>query len=169
MEKFQKVIVILFFGWLLGYMHHFAATRPIQQDLANRIDSLQKQTEILGLNISRLTSGIISLQETFRVDGGVKITGYSNDPGSVDVPRWRDGKTATNVKAKAGICASDWGYLPPGSLAWIAGYGWCNIQDRGGKVKGRHIDLFFDDVMQARRWGVKRMDILVLQGLHAKH
>lgn len=39
------------------------------------------------------------------------------------------------------------------------------VEDRGGKIKGKHIDLFIPDSMgghqEARRWGVRRMRIKV--------
>ncbi|NOZ67976.1 MAG: hypothetical protein GXP46_01705 [Deferribacteres bacterium] len=160
-DKLTKVIVLIAIGWILGYMHHFMVTRDILQDFSNRILWLEQDMSLANAGISQVFKEVITLNQKFNIGSDFKVTGYSNDPGSINVPRWRDGRTATGVKATPGICAADWDLIPVGTLVWIDDYGWCEIQDRGGKVKGRHIDLFFDDVLDAKNWGVRKTDIVI--------
>lgn len=92
----------------------------------------------------------------------VKITGYSNDPISINVPKWRDGFTATMTKAQVGVCASDWSVFPVGTVIEVPGYGRCRIEDRGGLVTGNHIDLFFNTYKEARAWGVQYAPVEII-------
>jgi 3D (Asp-Asp-Asp) domain-containing protein len=39
---------------------------------------------------------------------------------------------------------------------YIDGYGYGIVEDRGGKIKGDHIDLFFRSHEAALRWGSRR-------------
>jgi 3D (Asp-Asp-Asp) domain-containing protein len=36
------------------------------------------------------------------------------------------------------------------------GYGCGSVQDRGGAIKGTHIDVWFSSTQQAIDWGLKR-------------
>ena len=162
-ERITKIVALIIVGCFLGYMHHFMATRSIYETMAGQINDLQAAVAILDEDVGDLTNSIVTLNQKFKVKSRFKVTGYSNDPVSINVPRWRDGKTATGITAEPGICAADWDFLPVGSLVWVDGYGWCEVQDRGGKVRGKHIDLFFPDRRQALRWGVKKMDVIIAE------
>ena len=89
-------------------------------------------------------------------------TGYSNDRHSINISRWRDGRTATMKRVRKGICASDWDVLPPGTVVYIEGYGRCEIQDRGGAIKGNKLDLFFPTRREALRWGIKELEVVII-------
>mgnify|MGYP001560361355 FL=1 len=92
------------------------------------------------------------------------ITAYSNDPISINVPKWRDGKTATGVIAKKGICAADWKKYPVGTIMYIPNYGICEVQDRGSAIKGKKkIDVFVDSYEEAIEWGVQKQPVYVLK------
>lgn len=49
--------------------------------------------------------------------------------------------------------AADPAVLPLGSVVWIEGLGPRMVHDIGGKVKGRHLDVFASSCREARRWG----------------
>ena len=93
----------------------------------------------------------------------VKTTAYSNDPFSINVPRWRDGRTATNTLARRGIVAADWDVFPPGTRIYIPGYGEAVVEDKGGAVNGFHLDLFLNTRREALLWGVKQIEVYVLE------
>jgi 3D (Asp-Asp-Asp) domain-containing protein len=37
------------------------------------------------------------------------------------------------------------------------------VHDRGGAIKGYHIDIFFPDHDDAMEWGRKRLDVVVIK------
>ena len=65
----------------------------------------------------------------------------------------RVGVTAWGTKAKRGTIAADTRRFPFGTIMHIEGYGYGRVEDRGGAIKGNHIDLFFHSHKQALQWG----------------
>ncbi len=97
----------------------------------------------------------------------MQVTAYSPDARSCG--KWADGKTATlhPVETNGGnLVAADTRLLPFGSLLSIDGYAdgqVVPVMDRGGAIKGHHIDLLMATHRQAMRWGNRRMPVIVWQ------
>jgi 3D (Asp-Asp-Asp) domain-containing protein len=93
------------------------------------------------------------------------VTAYSPDERSCGDSA--DGQTATlhsvstnNMK----LVAADTRILPFGSVVSIPGYNddkVVPVLDRGGAIKGRHLDLLFPTDAQARAWGKKKLLVTV--------
>jgi 3D (Asp-Asp-Asp) domain-containing protein len=81
------------------------------------------------------------------------------------------GKSASGLTATTGMAAADPDVLPLGSqirLRAISGgtaarEGTYTILDRGSKVQGRHIDLYFSNCSEATRFGRRSMIAEVLR------
>jgi 3D (Asp-Asp-Asp) domain-containing protein len=71
------------------------------------------------------------------------------------------GITASGTKARVGTIAADTTRYPFGTIMHIEGYGYGRVEDRGGAIKGEHIDLFFRSHQTALQWGKKRMAVTV--------
>lgn len=63
------------------------------------------------------------------------------------------GQTASGSMARPGTIAADTRLFPFGTIMYIEGYGYGRVEDRGGAIKGHHIDLFFRRHQQALEWG----------------
>ena len=63
------------------------------------------------------------------------------------------GITASGTRARVGTIAADTSRYPFNTIMYIPGYGYGRVEDRGGKIKGNHIDLFFRTHKQGLRWG----------------
>jgi 3D (Asp-Asp-Asp) domain-containing protein len=150
-DKLKGILLLVIAGWFLGYGHHYLASRMTIEEMSAQMASLEQEMEELKAEMP------VAAKVT------VKATSYSNDPYSIDVPRWRDGKTATNKVARRGHVAADWRLFPPGTRLYIPGYGEAIVEDRGGAVKGYHLDLFVDSREEALKWGVKEMDVFILE------
>ena len=73
--------------------------------------------------------------------------------------------TASGVTPVTGwTVAADPRVLPLGSIVHIDGVGIRMIQDRGGKVRGRRLDLYVETCQEARAWGrrARRVQLLHL-------
>ena len=132
--------------------------------------SIQNEMKTLGnkVEFQYFSYGALinEMQKRFKIRSGFRLTAYSNDPISINVPKYRDGYTATGYVARPGLCASDWNILPPGTIIYHPLSGWCEIQDRGGEkaMAGKSIDIFKDTYGEARAFGVKRnQEIIVLE------
>ena len=73
------------------------------------------------------------------------------------------GVTASGAKAKHGTVAADPGVYGFGTVLRIPGYGVGKVEDVGGSIKGRHIDVWFPTHAEARRWGTRWLKVEVLQ------
>ncbi len=78
--------------------------------------------------------------------------------------RKRIGMTASGTMARKGTIAADTSLYPMGTIMYVEGYGYGRVEDRGGKIRGEHIDLFFATHKQAREWGkqTKVVDVWIL-------
>lgn len=88
-----------------------------------------------------------------------RITAYC--PKSCCCGKWADGITANGHVIKKGdkFVAAD---LPFGTLLAIEGYAdglAVPVLDRGGAIKGKRIDVFFDSHDEALKWGVQWLEI----------
>jgi 3D (Asp-Asp-Asp) domain-containing protein len=71
------------------------------------------------------------------------------------------GVTASGTHARKGTIAADTGKYPFGTIMYIPDYGYGRVEDRGGKIKGEHIDLFFSKHQQALNWGRQKKTVLI--------
>jgi 3D (Asp-Asp-Asp) domain-containing protein len=72
------------------------------------------------------------------------------------------GVTASGTKAEKGTIAADTGFYPFGTVMHIPGYGYGEVEDRGGDIKGpARIDLFFKTHEDALKWGRRRVSVYV--------
>lgn len=75
--------------------------------------------------------------------------------------RKKVGQTASGEMAKPGTIAADTSLYPFGTLMYVPGYGYGNVQDRGGAIKGEKIDLYFKKHKQALQWGRVQKEVQI--------
>ncbi len=92
----------------------------------------------------------------------VIATAYSDDPISINVAKWHDGKTATMTNVRWGVVAVDPKVIPLGSKIFIKDMGWFSAEDKGGKIKGNRIDIFYPTRRQALNFGIKELQVLIV-------
>lgn len=71
------------------------------------------------------------------------------------------GITANGRPAKHGTIAADTSVFPFGTVMYVPGYGYGVVEDRGGAIKGRHIDLYFTHHDTAMEWGRQWKEVKV--------
>lgn len=95
----------------------------------------------------------------------MKVTAYSPDERSCG--DFADGMTASlhDVTTNAGkLVAADSRVLPLGSIISVPGYDSGQVVpvlDRGGAIKGKRLDVLYPTHSQARKWGVRDLDVVV--------
>lgn len=61
-----------------------------------------------------------------------------------------------------GTVAADTDYYPFGTRIYVPGYGWGQVQDRGGAIKGPdHIDLFMITHARTEQWGRPKVEVTI--------
>lgn len=63
------------------------------------------------------------------------------------------GITASGARARRGTIAADTKLFPFGTILYIPDYGYGRVEDRGGAIRGKHVDLYFSQHSGALRWG----------------
>lgn len=98
--------------------------------------------------------------------GEYKITaytaGYESTGKTPEHPLY--GVTATGVMVQENhTVASDWDIHPPGTFLYIEGFDTMfKVEDRGGGVRGKHLDVYIEDLDEALWWGVRNRRVYVL-------
>lgn len=72
--------------------------------------------------------------------------------------RFSDGITASGSPAKGKLIAAPKS-IPFGTWINIKGYGYAEVLDRGGAIKGKRLDVFFSTHQEALNWGVQYLEI----------
>ncbi|WP_336786587.1 3D domain-containing protein [Paenibacillus sp. MMO-177] len=70
--------------------------------------------------------------------------------------------SGTTVKEGRTI-AADLDVLPVGTRVYIDGVGERTIEDRGGGVRGQHIDLYIAKLADAKAWGKQKKKVYVIE------
>lgn len=89
----------------------------------------------------------------------VTLTAYTAGPESTgkDVGDKGYGLTASGTKVEEGrTIAVDTSVIPMGWWVYIEGVGLRRAEDKGGAIKGKKIDVYFDDVDVATKFGRKK-------------
>ena len=58
--------------------------------------------------------------------------------------------------------AVDPSVIPLGTKVYVEGYGYAIAADTGGAIKGNRVDLFFNTEAEASNWGVRNLDVYIL-------
>jgi len=98
---------------------------------------------------------------TYRKSYTMIATAY--EPSERSCGKYADGYTAIGIKAVPGIVAVDPKVIPLRTKLYVEGYGPALAADVGGAIKGNRIDLFFNTVEEALRYGRRRVKVYVLE------
>ena len=90
--------------------------------------------------------------------GEYRITGYS---ACVKCCGKSDGITADGTYAPGfkGRLVSAPKEIPFGTILWVEGVGVVVVHDRGGAIKARRLELFFQKYHDALQWGVQKRQV----------
>lgn len=69
------------------------------------------------------------------------------------------GITASGVPARRGTVAADTSVFPFGTILQIPGYGYGRVEDRGGDIRGYHLDLYYSSHTAALEHGRRKVRI----------
>lgn len=100
--------------------------------------------------------------EVIRFRRAMEVTATAYYPGPESCGPNATGYTYTGVKAGRGIVAVDPTVIPLGTRLYIEGYGYGLAADIGGAIKGNKIDLCYDTLAEARKWGKRRVIVYIL-------
>jgi len=100
--------------------------------------------------------------QVIRFERAMEVTATAYYPGPESCGPNATGYTYTGVKAGRGIVAVDPRVIPLGTRLYIEGYGFGLAADIGGAIKGNKIDLCYDTLAEAWKWGKRRVIVYIL-------
>lgn len=125
--------------------------------LAEPIHKEVVQGTLQTLSVNR---GGSSLNYTKKIN--VKATAYSPINGATTAYTYSGMKAARNPNGYSTI-AVDPRVIPLGTKVYVDGYGYAIAADTGSSVKGNFIDVFFNTYKEACNWGLKYVDVYILE------
>ncbi|HXL03905.1 MAG: DUF348 domain-containing protein [Firmicutes bacterium] len=106
---------------------------------------------------------LLTSRGTFRYREVKTMIATAYEPGPTSCGKWADGYTAIGLKAVPGIVAVDPKVIPLRTKLYIEGYGPAIAGDVGGAIKGNRIDLLFETVDEALRYGKRKVKVYILE------
>ncbi len=100
---------------------------------------------------------------TFRYRNSYTMLATAYEPGPRSCGKYADGYTAIGLKAEPGIVAVDPRIIPLKTRLYVEGYGPAIAADVGAAIKGHRIDLLFETVEEALRYGRRWIKVYVLE------
>ncbi|WP_300349463.1 3D domain-containing protein [Clostridium sp.] len=97
----------------------------------------------------------------FKKKLSVKSTAYTHESGSKEEYTASGVHVLRNPRGYSTI-AVDPNVIPLGSKVYVEGYGYAIAADTGGAIKGNKIDLYFNTEAEVSNWGVRNLDIYIL-------
>jgi len=162
--RLQCVLGGLLVGLVLGWNIRIMMNEPIPVLEEERIPVLfGDDVEVPGRTIAAEELG------QFRVTAYCPSTRGSGCEWVSESRGWRccghfaDGKTASGSDASLpGIAAPK--EIPFGTILVIEGYGRFKVDDRGGSITGKRLDVRFPTHQGALNWGIKNLHVLKMTG-----
>ncbi len=133
-----------------------------EKDYENEIENAKRKIAEIDAEIGEIQKRIGEIQKQYSdlkiVDEyRVLATGYCPCP--ICCGKYSSGYTAIGLKAGYGVIAVDPKYIPLRTKILIPGYGIAIAGDTGRKINNNHIDIGFDNHIDALRYGVRYIRI----------
>lgn len=180
----RVAIIILFILAIDSTLNHVFGAVPVDHPF----EEVMRKHRMLGLEYKAIHSGgqVATLMASASTsDGPVSIAeaielsrypkhevlatgytaGYESTGKYPESPSY--GITYSGVKVKRDLfstIAADLTVFPLGTILWIPGYGYGVVADKGGAIKGNHLDLYYETVQDVyENWGKKTLEVYVVQ------
>ena len=139
---------------LLGIHTYFKHFTPIEKE-PEQIVEQQPQEPPVQEEIQEEPEPIVEPEPTIVSLGTYKITAYC---GCAKCCGKTDGITASGAHVTAGRTIAAPPEIPFGTKLMINGHIY-TVEDRGGAIKGKRIDIYFESHEEAERFGVQYIEV----------
>jgi len=143
---------------LLTYENgELAARKVISNEVAQ-----EAVAKIIGIGTREAMNVIQTSTGSYRYSQMIELEATAYYPGPESTGEWADGYTYTGLRAGKGVVAVDPNVIELGTRLYIPEYGEAIAADIGGAIKGRRIDLGFDTIEEALKFGRKMITAYIL-------
>ncbi|MEW5866831.1 MAG: G5 domain-containing protein [Bacillota bacterium] len=120
-------------------------------------------SKLLAVGTRNPVRTLLTSRGTFRYRDSYRMLATAYEPGPRSCGKHADGYTAIGLKAKPGIVAVDPRVIPLRTKLYVEGYGPAIAGDVGSAIKGHRIDLLFETVEEAIRYGKRWVKVYILE------
>ena len=145
---------LMFIVCLLGINTYFKHFTPEKEE-PEQIVEQQPQEPPVQEEIQEEPEPIVEPEQTIVSLGTYKITAYC---GCAKCCGKTDGITASGTHVTAGRTIAAPPEIPFGTKLMINGHIY-TVEDRGGAIKGKRIDIYFESHEEAERFGVQYIEV----------
>lgn len=145
---------LMFIVCLLGIHTYFKHFTPEKEE-PEQIVEQQPQEPLVQEEIQEEPEPIVEPEPTIVSLGTYKITAYC---GCAKCCGKTDGITASGTHVTAGRTIAAPPEIPFGTKLMINGHIY-TVEDRGGAIKGKRIDIYFESHEEAERFGVQYIEV----------
>ena len=145
---------LMFIVCLLGINTYFKHFTPEKEE-PEQIVEQQPQEPPVQEEIQEESEPIVEPEPTIVSLGTYKITAYC---GCAKCCGKTDGITASGTHVTAGRTIAAPPEIPFGTKLMINGHIY-TVEDRGGAIKGKRIDIYFESHEEAERFGVQYIEV----------
>lgn len=168
-----SIAILILYLFVYG-AHLHQAWMATQEELTIAVENLKlesRKSSELGVELNKTTKELananVTISDLKAIEyelvyiGDFKITYYCDERRTHICGG--NGITASGKPTEVGwTVAADWSVLPNGSLIYIDGVGFREVQDVGGGVKERHIDVLVQEHDEALDFGVEYEEVWLL-------
>lgn len=137
--------------------------RPVRETVLSKKEIRPPVSEIVVIGTRKPLRTLVTSRGTYRYRNKYTMVATAYEPGPKSCGIHADGYTAIGLRATKGIAAVDPAVIPLRSRLYVTGYGHAIAGDVGSAIKGFKIDLCFDTVEEALRFGRRRVEVYVLE------
>lgn len=111
--------------------------------------------------IIKTENGTLRVQREMVMEATAYTAGYESTGKREGDPYY--GITASGMKVRPGVVAVDPKVIPLGTKLYVEGYGEAIAADTGGAIKGNKIDLYYENLSDAYKFGRRNLTVYVLK------
>ena len=133
-----------------------------EKDYENEIENAKRKIAEIDAEIGEIQKRIGEIQKQYsdlKIVDEYRVLATAYCPCPICCGKYSSGYTAIGLKAGYGVIAVDPKYIPLRTKILIPGYGVAIAGDTGRKINNNHIDLGFDNHIDALRYGVRYIRI----------
>ena len=143
------ILVMVSLGIMTGYRNGYEIASAKFKANAEQLQGKQERL----LEKMEMLKGQIAMTETYQARE-FEFTAYA----------YNSGHTASGTIPEEGrTIAVDPAVIPLGSVVYVEGYGVRVAEDTGAYIKGNRMDLFIEDWNEAKEFGRKKLQVVILE------
>ncbi|HHV61302.1 MAG TPA: DUF348 domain-containing protein [Firmicutes bacterium] len=137
--------------------------RPVSQKVVSERVVSKPVNRVVAVGVRKPLRTLTTSRGTYRYRDSRLMLATAYEPGPASCGKYADGYTSIGLKAQYGIAAVDPDVIPLRTRLYIEGYGPAIAGDTGSAIQGNRIDLCFNTLEEALRFGRRRVRVYILE------